>query len=136
MTRDGAGLRRLFTEGRPAEVAALGTPGVPRGRATAGGLRVDAGARQAANGLHDLEELLGARRPLSHGQQSVKGCRNLRLAAAFVRRLAALDRDPAGAPANRAGLGFGHAARKAVLGAAVEAADQVVSLGLLSLFHA
>ena len=44
------------TDGRPAEVAALGTPGVPRGRATAGGLRVDAGARQAANGLQHLQE--------------------------------------------------------------------------------
>ena len=59
----------------------------------------------------------------------------MRLAVARVLPFASLDRDPARAFTDRARLGFGHAARKTVFGAAVETAYELVPLGLLSLLH-
>src|SRR6185312_1410124 len=53
----------------------------------------------------------------------------------LARRFVAVGRNPADAAADRAGIGLDRVPRQAVLGPAVEAADELVALGGRFLLH-
>ena len=125
--------RFLRADRRPAQVAALGAPGIRRGRAAAGRLRVDAGAVEAANRLQHLQ------RPsrLLPCPADTEKCRNLRLAVLLGCGGAGADGHPADAAAvwTRLGLAL-DVAREPVFGAAVEAANELAPFDERPFLHA